>query len=180
MKKLIPFILASLMLITVSNNYKENYYIIPDESIRIRIIPNSNNVNDQYLKKQVKTNLELDLAEDLKNSKTIETSRQIIKTNLNKYEQTIKQALKNEHSNQKFNIDYGYHYFPAKTYKGVKYEEGNYESLLVTLGSGEGDNWWCVLFPPICSLEEDEESSNNNKNTEYSLFIKEIFDKYIH
>ena len=180
MKKLIPFILASLMLITVSNNYKENYYIIPDESIRIRIISNSNNVNDQYLKKQVKTNLELDLAEDLKNSKTIETSRQIIKTNLNKYEQTIKQALKNEHSNQKFNIDYGYHHFPEKTYKGVKYKEGEYESLLVTLGKGEGDNWWCVLFPPICSLEEDEESSNNNKNTEYSLFIKEIFDKYIH
>ena len=179
MKKLIPFILASLMLITVSNNYKENYYIIPDESIRIRIIPNSNNVNDQYLKKQVKTNLELDLEKDLKSSKTIEDSRTIIKSNLSKYEQTVEKVLKNEHSNQKYNIDYGYNYFPEKIYKGVKYKEGDYESLLVTLGKGEGDNWWCVLFPPICSVEEEEETSNNSKNIEYSLFIKEIFDKYI-
>ena len=177
MKKLIPFILAIIMLITISNNYKENYYIIPEESIRVRIIPNSNSVNDQYLKKQVKTNLELDLEDDLKSSRTIDASRQIIKTNLNKYEQTVKRVLKNEHSTQKFNIDYGYHHFPEKTYKGVKYEEGEYESLLITLGKGEGDNWWCVLFPPICSLEE--ESSNNNQNPEYSFFIKEIFDKYI-
>ena len=56
MKKLIPFVLAIMMLITLSNNYKGNYYIIPDESIRIRIIPNSNNINDQHLKNQVKTN----------------------------------------------------------------------------------------------------------------------------
>lgn len=179
MKKLIPFVLACIMLIIISNNYKENYYIIPDESIRIRIIPNSNNVNDQYLKKQVKNNLELDLEEDLQDSKTIDTSRKIIKKNMKKYEKTIEKVLKNEKSNQKFNIDYGYHYFPEKTYKGVKYKEGEYESLLVTLGKGEGDNWWCVLFPPICSLEEDGERSNNNKNIEYSLFIKEIFDKYI-
>ena len=179
MKKLIPFALAIMMLITLSNNYKGNYYIIPDESIRIRIIPNSNNINDQHLKNQVKTNLELDLEEDLKNSKTIDASRHVIKSNINKYEQTIKKVLKNENSNQKFNIDYGYHYFPEKTYKGVKYKEGKYESLLITLGKGEGDNWWCVLFPPICSLEENEKSSNNTKNKEYSLFIKEIFDKYI-
>ena len=179
MKKLILFVLAILMIIIISNNYKENYYIIPDESIRIRIIPNSNNVNDQYLKKQVKTNIELELEDDLKKSKTIDDSRKIIKENISKYEQTIKTVLKNEKSSQKYNIDYGYHHFPEKTYKGVKYKEGEYESLLVTLGEGKGDNWWCVLFPPICSLETDEKSSNNDENVEYSLFIKEIFDKYL-
>ena len=178
MKKLILFFIAIIMLIIISNNYKENYYIIPDESIRIRIVPNSNNIKDQELKKKVKTNIELDLQNDLQNSKTIETSRKIIKKNINKYSKTINTVLKNEKSKQKYSIDYGFHHFPEKTYKGVKYKEGEYESLLITLGKGEGDNWWCVLFPPICSIEDDKDS-NNQEKTEYSLFIKEIFDKYI-
>lgn len=176
MKKLILLLLAGLILIGVINNYKEDYYIIPDQSIRIRIIPNSNSLKDQYLKKQVKTNLEIELQNNLKNTETIENTRKIIKNNLDNYNKKVKEVLKNENTSQKFTIDYGYHHFPEKTYKGVKYEEGEYESLLVTLGKGQGDNWWCVLFPPICSLEEDEQS---NENIEYSFFIKEMFDKYI-
>ena len=176
MKKLILFILAAIVLIQVIDSYKEDYYIIPKESIRIRIIPNSDSLEDQYIKKQVKTNIELEIENDLKNSKSITTSRKIINNNLDNYKKTIDDVLKSENKNQSFNIDYGYHYFPEKTYKGVKYEEGEYESLLITLGEGKGDNWWCVLFPPICSLEVEE---NNTEEIEYSLYIKEMFDKYI-
>ena len=76
--------------------------------------------------------------------------------------------------NDKFSINYGSNYFPEKEYKGVKYESGNYESLVIKLGSGMGDNWWCVMFPPICSLEVEE-----NSDIEYKFFVKELFDKYI-
>lgn len=176
MKKLISFILAIIMLILISNNYKEDYYVIPKESIRIRIIPNSNNIKDQYLKKQVKFNLELDLKHDLKESTNIETSRKIIKKNLNNYKKVVETVLKNENQNQQYSVDYGYHYFPEKIYKGVKYEEGEYESLLVTLGEAKGDNWWCVLFPPICSLEEN---SKTNEKIEYSFYVKEMFNKFL-
>lgn len=176
MKKLILLLLTIIVIITVSNNYQEDYYIIPDESIRIRIVPNSNNTNDQYLKIQVKNNLEIDLENDLKYSNNIETSRRIIKENLAKYGNTVKTVLKNEKSNQAYDIDYGYHYFPEKLYKGVKYKEGEYESLLVTLGEGKGDNWWCVLFPPICLLEDNNQK---NEKIEYSFYVKEMFNKYI-
>ena len=176
MKKFILLFLAIITLVMISNNYKENYYIIPDESIRIRIIPNSNSIKDQYIKKQVKTGLEIELENDLKGSNNINNSRNILKKNISKYEKTVQTVLKNENTNQKYSIDYGYHYFPEKIYKGVKYKEGNYESLLVTLGKGEGDNWWCVLFPPICSLEEDD---SNIEKIEYSFYIKEMFNKYL-
>ena len=175
MKKLISFFLAVLMIIVVSNNYKEDYYIIPKESIRIRIIPNSNNPKDQNLKKQVKLNLEEELYNDLKDSKSIESSRIIITKNLSNYDKNIKNVLNQEQSDLKYKIDYGYHYFPEKTYKGVKYKEGNYESLLITLGNGQGDNWWCVLFPPICKIEETNSKTNK---IEYKLFIKELIEKY--
>ncbi|MBQ6547247.1 MAG: stage II sporulation protein R [Bacilli bacterium] len=175
MKKLILFILTVAVLILVSNNYEQNYYIIPEESIRIRIIPNSNNIKDQYIKNQVKANIELELQEDLKRVTTIDESRRVIKKNINKYDDVIETVLNNEKYLKKHTIDYGYHYFPEKIYKGVKYSEGEYESLLITLGEAKGDNWWCVLFPPICSLEEDE----SGQKIEYSFLVKEMFNKYL-
>ena len=176
MKKLILLILAIIILYNVIGTYKQNYYIIPDEAIRIRIIPNSNTPKDQLLKNNVKTNIELDIENDLKNSKTINESRTILKNNIPKYKKTINQFLKQNKTNQKYKIDYGNHYFPEKTYKGVKYKEGNYESLLITLGEGKGDNWWCVLFPPICSLEAQETGDNS---VEYSFYVKELIEKYL-
>ena len=74
-----------------------------------------------------------------------------------------------------YRINFGLNYFPQKKYKGIKYEEGLYESLLITLGEGKGNNWWCVLFPPICLLEAEETETNE---VEYKSFIKEIIEKY--
>ena len=65
-------------------------------------------------------------------------------------------------------------YFPEKEYKGVVYEEGEYESLVITLGNGLGENFWCVLFPPLCLLDTEEEP----ENVEYTSFVKEVIDKY--
>ena len=68
------------------------------------------------------------------------------------------------------------HEFPEKEYKGVVYDEGYYESLLVTLGEGKGDNFWCVLFPPLCLMEAEE--TDDTTEVEYKSFIKEIIEKY--
>ena len=91
-----------------------------------------------------------------------------------KYKNKVKETLEDLNYNTTFTINFGDNYFPKKEYKDVIYEEGNYESLVVTLGNGEGDNWWCVLFPPICTLEVEE-----NKDIEYKFFVKEIFEKYL-
>ena len=118
--------------------------------------------------------LEKEVTNDLKTSNTIETSRIIIEKNMDKYKNKVKETLEDLNYNTTFTINFGDNYFPKKEYKDVIYEEGNYESLVVTLGNGEGDNWWCVLFPPICTLEVEE-----NKDIEYKFFVKEIFEKYL-
>ena len=76
-------------------------------------------------------------------------------------------------NNTNYDINFGYNYFPKKEFKGVEYKEGMYESLVVTLGNGEGNNWWCVLFPPICMIEAEEST-----DVEYTTMIKEIMNKY--
>lgn len=173
MKKVFVFIL--MLLIVVSVYKKSNDSVkIPDSAIRFRILANSNSPRDQKIKQDIRDKMQKELYSLLQNSKSIDDSRKIINSNMSNFDEILKDSMKDiEYS---YSIDYGMHYFPSKTYKGITYDEGNYESLLVTLGSGKGDNWWCVLFPPLCLLEAEE--SSDVKNVEYKSFIKEIIEKY--
>ena len=146
---------------------------IPNEAIRIRIIANSNSTLDQYVKNEVKNNLETDMYYLLKNSKTIDESRNIINSNLDRIDENVKSTLHSLNSNINYDINFGFNYFPSKKYKGITYKDGYYESLVVTLGEGKGDNWWCVLFPPLCLLEAEEST-----DVEYKSYVKELIDKY--
>ena len=98
--------------------------------------------------------------------KNINDTRKSIKDNLKIIDETLRQEVKD------YSINYGYNYFPEKVYKGIYYEEGEYESLVITLGEGIGNNFWCVLFPPLCLIDEEQDE------VEYTTFIKELIDKY--
>ena len=146
---------------------------IPDDAIRIRVVPNSNSDYDQEIKAKVKTNLESSMYNLLKNAKNSNEARTLIENNLEQIKNNVGNVLKEEKYNKDYNVNFGYNYFPEKKYKGITYDEGYYESLLVTLGEGKGDNWWCVLFPPLCLIEAEE-----NTETEYKSLVKELIDKY--
>ena len=173
MKKVL-IVLAILVLGYVFISKKQDYYIIPDDSIRFRVIANSNSVYDKYVKIKVKESLEQSFYDDLSNSTSIEESRHIITNNIKDYKSVVQKTLNDLSYDEGFTINYGLNYFPEKEYKGVIYEEGNYESLVITIGKGEGENFWCVLFPPICTLEAEE-----TDDIEYRFLIKDLFDKYI-
>ena len=173
MKKTIIIVLSIFIIYQITNN-KENI-IIPKSAIRLRIIADSNSVYDQYIKNEVKKIMEAEIKDNLNDITEIETSRNIIKSNINKYREKIEKLFIKKKYNKEININFGLNYFPEKEYKGVSYEEGNYESLVITLGDGLGDNFWCVLFPPLCLLEAEE---NDTNKIEYTSFIKEIIDKY--
>lgn len=172
MKKLFFVVLIIIIIFTTSIKAKQN--IIPDEAIRLRVIANSNSKYDQQIKLEVKDQIQLELYNLLKSTKGIEEARKIIKDNINELDSNVKKVLEKEKYNKNYTISYGQNYFPEKEYKGVKYKEGYYESLVITLGEGEGNNWWCVLFPPLCLVEAEEADE-----VEYKFFIKELIDKYL-
>ncbi len=170
-------ILASLILVFIPNLNKDNEeIIIPDEAIRFRVVAESNTKEDQETKNLIKNVLEKDLTELLKNSNNIEETRDILKANQRHFETLIERTLLTNKVNTTYKVNFGLNYFPQKNYKGVIYEEGYYESLVVTLGSGNGENWWCVLFPPLCLMEAEETNTND---VEYKSFVKEMIDKYL-
>ena len=173
MKKIIILLTAiSTFYLFISNTVAKTIEI-PNDAIRIRIVPNSNSKYDQKIKTKVKNNVQTQMYKMLKDKKNSEEAKQTIKNNLDNIDKNVKQTLDKEKYNKEYKINFGYNYFPEKEYKGVKYKEGYYESLLITLGKGKGNNWWCILFPPLCLIEAKEE-----KNTEYKSFVKELIDKY--
>ena len=163
--------LMLLILIILSVYKVTNQYIIPDSAIRLRVIPNSNSPKDINIKEKVKDYLEKDIYAELKDIKDIEKARKIINTNIPNIETKIKTIFKNNNYQNTYNIKYGSNYFPQKMYKGKIYKEGYYESLVITIGEGKGDNWWCVLYPNFCLIDK-------SKKQEHKVYIKEILKKH--
>ena len=149
-------------------------YAIPNENIRIRIIANSDSEYDQQIKNEVKEEIQKDFYNLLKDTKGVEEARKVINSNLTSIDNKVFNILESNNYPTNYKINYGLNYFPSKEYKGTVYEEGYYESLVITLGEGKGSNLWCVLFPPLCLLEAEE-----NDTVEYTSFVKELFQKYL-
>ena len=171
MKKII-IILTMLTSILIYNEFKNNEVIIPDTAIRLRVIPNSNSSLDQSMKKKVKKYLEKNTYVTLSNVTDIEEARTKINDSLSNLDININKIFKDNKYNMEYTVDFGYNYFPEKKYRGLKYEEGYYESLVITIGEGKGDNWWCVLFPNLCLVDLE-----NKTNVEYKSWIVEQINK---
>lgn len=175
MKK-IMVILAIIIIPLVYMKYNDQeQIIIPKDAIRIRVIANSNSYKDQFEKQQVRENIQFLLKDLLKDAKTKNDTKKIINNNIEKIRKNIDSTLNNINSVSKYKINYGNNYFPQKEFKGVTYDAGYYESLVITIGSGRGNNWWCVLFPPLCLMPTEEE---NMSNVEYGLFLEDVISNY--
>lgn len=165
MKKIIV-ILFLLVSISVIVNEKENI-LIPKDAIRFRIIANSNSLEDQELKLTIKNDVEKELFALLKGANTVDEARKRINNNID----SIKEIV--DKYNIEYDISYGNNYFPTKEYKGVNYTGGEYESLVISLGNAVGKNWWCVLFPPLCMLDEQ----TNLSDKDYRFFVYDLINK---
>lgn len=166
MKKAIPILFIFFVIYAISS---KEQILIPDYAIRFRIIANSNSVNDQKLKMTIKEELDTVLNPLMSEANTSKEAKEILEKNMDTIENIVNK-YEVVHT-----ISLGKNYFPEKEYEGVRIPSGEYESLVITLGSGKGENWWCVMFPPLCLLEAKD---NNTENVEYKFFVQEILEKY--
>ena len=174
MKKTIFILITIFLIYYIIGVASEEIIKIPDEAIRFRVIANSNNAQDKDVKYKVKDEVESYMAAILQNVDNIDESRAIISTNLDNINNKVTNVFNKNNYKLNYKVNFGLNYFPEKEFKGIIYDEGYYESLVITIGEGKGDNWWCVLFPPLCMLEAEEST-----DVEYKSFVKEIVDKYI-
>ena len=142
------FIQTLLFLLPAANGAAD---AVPADAIQIRIIANSNTKEDQEIKSLVLQEIQPLLQ---KASDTVQTTAQL-EQQLTKVSKEISQKA-GAITEQAIHIRLAEALIPAKTDGTHFYAQDFHKALVITIGSGKGDNWWCALFPKICYQEEEE------------------------
>lgn len=123
---------------------------IYDSVFRLHVIANSDSEEDQTLKLKVRDAI-LEKSETLfGNCHNREEAINVVKSNITEIEKTAAAVIKKEGYSYPVSIKIGEEIYPTKNYEGFCFPSGNYMSLRIIIGDGVGQNWWCVLFPPMC------------------------------
>ncbi len=128
----------------------------PPALIRLHIIANSNSSKDQALKYQVRDEVVKTMSEAFKGAKDIEESRRILLSNMYQIENSARITLQEAGCQDNIETYYGQFDFPTKYYGMFSLPAGRYEAVRLVIGEGQGANWWCVLFPPLCFVDGGE------------------------
>jgi len=126
---------------------------ISEKLIRFHVIANSDEEKDQALKLKVRDEVLKYIQPKLKDSESLEMSREILKKENEKILDIAKEVIGASGYAYSVESTLSREYFPVKTYGNITLPQGEYEAYRIIIGSGEGKNWWCVMFPPICFVD---------------------------
>lgn len=173
-----------------------SYEDIADKLIRFHVIANSDSDEDQALKLKVRDKIIEKMAVKLENIENLDEARDILVSSVDEVTNIAKEVIVEEGYNYDVNTMLSNENFPDKIYGDYIFPQGNYEAYRVIIGDGMGQNWWCVMFPPLCfvdeskntvdsskledsikSIESEDEHNNENNKVIYKFKIIEVFNK---
>ena len=158
----------------VSNN-------IADSVFRLHVIANSDSKEDQELKLKVRDELLSYMNIISKDSTSKQEVMQIVNEHKEEFTQIAKKVIKENGYNYTVNVQIGKADFPTKYYGDITLPAGTYDALKVQIGEAKGQNWWCVMFPPLCFVDvstgivpdnSKQELKQSLDNEEYDLISK--------
>lgn len=152
--------------------------LIPEKEIkydylRLHIRANSNSEIDQKIKYEIKDAMVKFLTPHLCNVQNKEKAIEVINNYSGVIKSTCLSILNEKGFNYSVNIKINNEYFPTRTYSNTTLESGYYDAVIVELGEAKGDNWWCVMYPPLCFVNKNE-TTNQIK---YKSKIYELWNK---
>lgn len=165
------FISAISYVSAVSNNIANGVF-------RLHVIANSDSPEDQNLKYIVRDELIKYMNTLAKDCTSKQEVIEIAQNNISNFENIAKKTIQDNGFNYNVTVEIGNFDFPTKTYGDITLPAGTYDSLKIKIGKSEGQNWWCVMFPPLCFVDVTtgivpEESKKEMKEAmpeeEYSL-----------
>ena len=143
-------IVAGLLLSSYSEEVNKG---LADNLIRLHVIANSDSPADQALKRDVRDRVLEYMKLQLGDSKDVDQTRIIINEKMDGIISVVKDELTRQGWDYDVRVSLGSYPFPTKSYGDIALPAGNYEALRVVIGKGEGANWWCVIFPPLCFVD---------------------------
>lgn len=153
---------------------QKDIHFTNEDFIRFHVIANSDSDRDQNLKLKVRDGLVEYVNAGLRkeavrqsDGKTqtaelnIEQTREFLIKNIEDIEAEAMRILQREGCEYKVKAELGICFIPEKSYGSLTFPAGSYEALNVTIGSGGGQNWWCVLYPPLCLIDSSQEEKED-------------------
>lgn len=126
---------------------------IADSVFRLHVIANSNSDEDQNLKYIVRDKVIEYMSSISQNASSKEEVIKIAKANLDKIQAIAAQTIRDNGYTYSVNVEVGNFSFPSKRYGDITLPPGYYDALRIKIGKAEGQNWWCVMFPPLCFVD---------------------------
>ena len=177
--KLIAIFLVFLILISILYIKEETETLEKrgENLIRFHVLANSDSPEDQKLKLKVRDKIIDTMSSDLETSKNVGETRSILTNNLDKIEETAREEIYKNGQDYGVRVSLGEHGFPTKRYGNVVFPAGKYEALRVEIGNAKGQNWWCVMFPPLCFVDVKHglTDEKTKKELERSLTAEEYY-----
>lgn len=150
---------------------------IAEHIIRFHVIANSDTKEDQELKLKVKDRVVEAMRPKLKNVSSIEEARKILRDNQTNMEKLADKVMKEEGYSYQSHAELGMTTFPVKRYGDLTFPAGRYEAFRILIGKAEGKNWWCVMFPTLCYVDESYDViTEENKETFKKVLTKQEYE----
>ena len=155
MKKylLLSFVLIAFIILSA---YSYSYAVnenLSNNVFRLHVIANSDNEEDQNLKYKVRDELIKYMETLTTSSNTKEEIIQIANNHLEDFKTIAENVIKENGFDYDVNVEIGNFSFPTKQYGDISFPAGFYDALKVQIGEAKGQNWWCVMFPPLCFVD---------------------------
>ncbi len=128
--------------------------------LRLHVIANSDSDLDQSVKLQVRDAIVAYLQQDMLNAENLNDAQAYVEDHLDKVKNIADSVLAQNGFAYQSTVRVCIDEFPEKSYDGVVFPAGSYHAVRIVLGKGEGHNWWCVLFPPLCLLDAKQVDPN--------------------
>ncbi len=144
-----------------------------EDYIRIHIRADSNESDAQAVKLLVRDEVVAYLTKEAENISSKEEMRHLILDKLDYLSELANNVLQQNGFSYKAQARFGMESFPTRSYGELTLPDGEYEALIIELGTGKGDNWWCVAYPPLCFIASEDKGTDK---IEYKSIIKDFFD----
>ncbi len=136
---------------------------MPDKLFRLHILANSDSEEDQQLKYELRDYLLSDMEEIFKDCSSAQDAGEAARKNLALITEKSQQFVKDKGYDYNITASVENIYFTTRNYGGFVAPAGNYDALRILIGEGEGHNWWCVMFPPLCLGAVEDRADNEEE-----------------
>ncbi len=172
MKKLVIFLIVFSMILFSNNYLSGNDNSLAENVLRLHVIANSDSIDDQALKIEVKNQVVRSFKTDFAKQTDAKQAEKYAKENISVIKKIAEETIEAKGYNYPVRVEVGNFEFPTKSYGNMIFPQGNYDAVRIIIGEGKGKNWWCVLFPPLCMVSDSDKGISFDNKEEAKVSIK--------